>query len=105
MCPIQPGRSTLRPRPRTQTQVNHVQLLVSNGFLMRWIRVAPSHSNAEVQDEEQIARNVQALKNRLRGRGGTPGRRGRGRTDVGSGRESLPGSEYVIMISSANPPI
>ncbi|KAI0709061.1 signal recognition particle binding protein [Earliella scabrosa] len=54
---------------------------------------APSHSNAEVQDEEQIARNVQALKNRLRGRGGTPGRRGRGRTDVGSGRESLPGSD------------
>ena len=38
---------------------------------------------------------MQALKNRLRGRGGHPGRRGRGRADVGSGRESLPGSEYV----------
>ncbi|RPD66005.1 signal recognition particle binding protein [Lentinus tigrinus ALCF2SS1-7] len=53
----------------------------------------PSHSNADVQDEEQIARNVQALKNRLRGRGGHAGRRGRGRTDVGSGRDSLPGSD------------
>ncbi|KAI0807149.1 signal recognition particle binding protein [Fomes fomentarius] len=54
---------------------------------------APSQSSAEVQDEEQISRNVQALKNRLRGRGGQSGRRGRGRIDVGSGRESLPGSD------------
>ncbi|KAI0721641.1 signal recognition particle binding protein [Cerioporus squamosus] len=53
----------------------------------------PSQSNAEVQDEEQIARNVQALKNRLRGRGGQAGRRGRGRAEVGSGRDSLPGSD------------
>ncbi|TFK88673.1 signal recognition particle binding protein [Polyporus arcularius HHB13444] len=53
----------------------------------------PSQSNAEVQDEEQIARNVQALKNRLRGRGGQASRRGRGRTDVGSGRDSLPASD------------
>ncbi|KAI0747993.1 signal recognition particle binding protein [Daedaleopsis nitida] len=53
----------------------------------------PSESNAEIQDQEQIARNMQALKNRFRGRGGQPGRRGRGRTDVGSGRESLPGSD------------
>lgn len=44
-------------------------------------------------DEEQIARNVQALKNRLRGRGARGGRRGSGRSDIGSGRDSLPGSE------------
>lgn len=53
----------------------------------------PSQSGDNVLDEEHIARNVQALKNRLRGRGGQPGRRGRGRADVGSGRDSLPGSE------------
>ncbi|KAI0637097.1 P-loop containing nucleoside triphosphate hydrolase protein [Trametes polyzona] len=53
----------------------------------------PSQSGDNVLDEEQIARNVQALKNRLRGRGGQPARRGRGRTDVGSGRDSLPGSD------------
>lgn len=43
-------------------------------------------------DEEQIARNVQALKNRLRGRGGRAGRRGLGRAEAG-GRDSHPGSE------------
>ncbi|KAH9901259.1 P-loop containing nucleoside triphosphate hydrolase protein [Cubamyces lactineus] len=53
----------------------------------------PSQSSDNVLDEEQIARNVQALKNRLRGRGGPPGRRGRGRADVGNGRDSLPGSD------------
>ena len=58
----------------------------------------PSQSSDNVLDEEQIARNVQALKNRLRGRGGPPGRRGRGRADVGNGRDSLPGSEYVVFI-------
>lgn len=63
------------------------------------LSVAPSHSNADVLDEEQIARNVQALKNRLRGRGGRPGRQGQSRPDTGSGRDSLPGSEYVILYS------
>ncbi|EJF65737.1 signal recognition particle binding protein [Dichomitus squalens LYAD-421 SS1] len=57
------------------------------------VDTVPAVSNADVQDEEQIARNVQALKNRLRGRGGQAGRRGRSRTDVGSGRESVPGSD------------
>ncbi|OBZ75641.1 Signal recognition particle receptor subunit alpha, partial [Grifola frondosa] len=53
----------------------------------------PSQSSSTVLDEEQIARNVQALKNRLRGRGARPGRRGQGRTDAGNGRDSLPGSD------------
>ncbi|EFI28412.1 signal recognition particle binding protein [Coprinopsis cinerea okayama7 len=45
------------------------------------------------QDEQQIARNVQALKNRLRGRGGRRGGRGGGRSDAGSGRDSVPHSD------------
>ncbi|KAI0374755.1 P-loop containing nucleoside triphosphate hydrolase protein [Pilatotrama ljubarskyi] len=57
------------------------------------ISTLPSQSNDNVLDEEQIARNVQALKNRLRGRGGQPVRRGRGRSDAGSGRDSLPASD------------
>jgi len=53
----------------------------------------PSHDNEASVDEQQIARNVQALKNRLRGRGGRTGKRGSGRADVGSGRDSHPGSD------------
>ncbi|EMD38485.1 hypothetical protein CERSUDRAFT_113658 [Gelatoporia subvermispora B] len=52
----------------------------------------PTESVAVVVDEEQIARNVHSLKNRLRGRGGRAGRRGSGRADPGSG-DSLPGSD------------
>ncbi|KAL0070640.1 hypothetical protein AAF712_002483 [Marasmius tenuissimus] len=50
------------------------------------------------QDEQQIARNVQALKNRLRGRGGRRGGRGGGRTfsDAGSGRDSAPTSDSEL---------
>ncbi|KAJ3505503.1 hypothetical protein NLJ89_g7380 [Agrocybe chaxingu] len=44
------------------------------------------------QDEQQIARNVQALKSRLRGRGGRRGGRG-GRSDLTSGRESTAESD------------
>jgi signal recognition particle receptor subunit alpha len=44
-------------------------------------------------DEQQIARNVQALKNRLRGRGGRRGGRGMGRADPGTGRDVHPDSE------------
>ena len=55
--------------------------------------LVPSQSGATTIDEEQIARNVQALKNRLRGRGGRAGRRGPGRGETGSGRDSLPTSE------------
>ncbi|KAH9854099.1 signal recognition particle binding protein [Lenzites betulinus] len=57
------------------------------------LSILPSQSSSDVLDEEQIARNVQALKNRLRGRGGQPTRRGRGRADIGSGRDSVPGSD------------
>ncbi|KAF9001921.1 signal recognition particle binding protein [Cyathus striatus] len=49
----------------------------------------PSVSSDAPQDEQQIARDVQALKNRLRGRG----RRRGGVSRVASGRDSLPGSD------------
>ncbi|KAI8998762.1 P-loop containing nucleoside triphosphate hydrolase protein [Trametes punicea] len=57
------------------------------------ISTIPTQSDDNVLDEERIARNVQALKNRLRGRGAQPVRRGRGRADVASGRDSHPGSD------------
>ncbi|KAJ6547089.1 signal recognition particle, alpha subunit, N-terminal-domain-containing protein [Mycena capillaripes] len=53
----------------------------------------PTQSSDAPQDEQQIARNVQALKNRLRGRGGKRGGRGGGRPDAGSGRDSVPNSD------------
>jgi len=50
-------------------------------------------------DEQQIARNVQALKNRLRGRGGARAAgRGRARGEPGSGRDSHPNSEYAFAL-------
>ncbi|KAI0282196.1 P-loop containing nucleoside triphosphate hydrolase protein [Russula aff. rugulosa BPL654] len=57
---------------------------------------APSaESHPGTVDEQQIARNVEALKNRLRGRGGARAAgRGRARGDPGSGRDSHPNSEY-----------
>ncbi|TFK42745.1 signal recognition particle binding protein [Crucibulum laeve] len=54
----------------------------------------PSNNSDAPQDEQLIARNVQALKNRLRGRGGA--RRGGRSTrivDSGSGRDSHPNSD------------
>jgi len=48
----------------------------------------PTQSPSVPHDEQQIARNVQALKNRLRGRGGRRGGRA-----TGGGKESLPNSE------------
>jgi signal recognition particle receptor subunit alpha len=54
----------------------------------------PSQTIA-VPDEQQIARNVQALKNRLRGRGGRRGGRGSGRSEAGSGKDIHLNSEYV----------
>ncbi|CAK5264698.1 unnamed protein product [Mycena citricolor] len=56
------------------------------------LETLPTQSSDTPQDEQQIARNVQALKNRLRGRGGKRGGRG-GRSEAGSGRESVPGSD------------
>ncbi|KAI0094038.1 SRP54-type protein [Irpex rosettiformis] len=54
--------------------------------------VVPSDSGATTVDEEQIARNVQALKNRLKARG-RPIAGGRRRLEAGSGRDSLPTSD------------
>jgi hypothetical protein len=56
---------------------------------------APSQEVAAPTDEQQIALNVQALKNRLKGRGGRRVPSGRiNRTDSGgSGRESAAASE------------
>ncbi|CAA7267922.1 unnamed protein product [Cyclocybe aegerita] len=53
---------------------------------------APSISPDTPQDEQHIARNVQALKSRLRGRGGRRGGRG-ARSDLTSGRESTAESD------------
>ncbi|KAG6379125.1 SRP54-type protein [Boletus reticuloceps] len=53
----------------------------------------PSESPDVPQDEQQIARNVQALKDRLRGRGGRRGGRGISRVDSGSGRDGVPTSD------------
>ncbi|KAH9079181.1 P-loop containing nucleoside triphosphate hydrolase protein [Lactarius deliciosus] len=59
----------------------------------------PEHHLGTV-DEQQIARNVQALKNRLRGRGGTrtAGRGGRTRGDTGSGRDSHTNSDSDVTV-------
>lgn len=50
----------------------------------------PTISSDAPLDEEQISRNVQALKNRLRGKGK---RRGIARIDSGSGKDSHNASE------------
>lgn len=55
----------------------------------------PSQSSDVALDQQQIAKNVQALKNRLRGRGGRRGGKEGWRSDAGSGRDSVPNSEYV----------
>ncbi|KAK7023937.1 signal recognition particle binding protein [Favolaschia claudopus] len=57
------------------------------------VETLPTQSPDTPLDEQQIARNVQALKNRLRGRGGKRGGRGGGRSDAGSGRDSVPNSD------------
>ncbi|KAI0273799.1 P-loop containing nucleoside triphosphate hydrolase protein [Gloeopeniophorella convolvens] len=59
------------------------------------VETAPTESPSGTVDEQQIARNVQALKNRLRGRGGARGggRGGRARVESGSERESYPNSD------------
>ncbi|KAF9458645.1 signal recognition particle binding protein [Collybia nuda] len=53
----------------------------------------PSLALDAADDEQQIARNVQALKNRLRGRGVRRGGRVGGRVETGNGRDSLPSSD------------
>ncbi|KAF9072933.1 signal recognition particle binding protein [Rhodocollybia butyracea] len=53
----------------------------------------PSQSEDTAQDEQQIARNVHAIKARLRGRGRRPGRPNVRSMDSGSGRDSIPNSD------------
>ncbi|KAF4604100.1 hypothetical protein EYR40_001283 [Pleurotus pulmonarius] len=53
----------------------------------------PSQSSDVALDQQQIAKNVQALKNRLRGRGGRRGGKEGWRSDAGSGRDSVPNSD------------
>ncbi|TFL07003.1 SRP54-type protein [Pterulicium gracile] len=48
---------------------------------------------SELTDQQQIARKVQALQSRPRGRGGRRGGRGMARLDSGSGRDSVPNSD------------
>ena len=78
----------------TQTQVSQIMF---NMCSYAHSLPAPSVSPAVV-DEQQISRNVQALKNRLRGRGGRRGGKAASRTESGSGRESHPGSECVYSL-------
>jgi signal recognition particle receptor subunit alpha len=84
-----------------------LMILVSNAQII--VRViahehslvpVPSDSGATTVDEEQIARNVQALKNRLKARGRPIGGAGKRRPEAGSGRDSLPTSEFVPKISA-----
>ncbi|KIK63638.1 hypothetical protein GYMLUDRAFT_40706 [Collybiopsis luxurians FD-317 M1] len=57
----------------------------------------PSQSEDATQDERQIARNVQALKARLRGRGGRRGGKPSMRSfDSGSGRDSVNNSDSEV---------
>jgi hypothetical protein len=61
--------------------------------------LAPAESHPGTVDEQHIARNVQVLKNRLRGRGkARAAGRGRVRGDPGSGRDSHPNSEYAHLL-------
>ncbi|KAG9318261.1 SRP54-type protein [Chiua virens] len=57
------------------------------------LETLPSESPDAPQDEQQIARNVQALKARLRGRGGRRGGRGTSRVESGNGRDGAPTSD------------
>ena len=57
-----------------------------------YIPPVPSLNPDAPQDEQQIARNVQALKSRLRGRGGRRGGRG-GRAELPNTRDNATESE------------
>ena len=69
--------------------------LVTRVVKLSAVLEVPSESVETSMADEQIARNVQALKHRTIGRGARGGRRGPGRSDIGSGRDSYPGSEQV----------
>jgi signal recognition particle receptor subunit alpha len=65
---------------------------------------APTTFTEVVTDEQQIARRAQALKDKLRGRGGKRGR-GTARLDSASGRDSYPNSECVLRLPSSSRPL
>ena len=66
--------------------------------------LASAESHPGTVDEQQIARNVQALKSRLRGRGGARAAgRGRARGDPGNGKDSHPNSEYAHLDQTSYP--
>ena len=92
-------RSTARPQPESISPPSDdaetgraifLNILTPNQCIFI---TAPTISSDTPTDEQQIARNVQALKSRLRGRGGRRGGRGGGRVETGSGRESNAESE------------
>ncbi|KAI5124344.1 hypothetical protein M0805_008951 [Coniferiporia weirii] len=78
---IQDRKFKVRPAPRIEPPITPPSDDAST---------EPAIQSDAPVDEEQIALNVQALKNRLRGKGR---RRGVGRVDSGSGRDSLPASD------------
>jgi signal recognition particle receptor subunit alpha len=79
----QDRKSRLRPIIRT---------IIEDGTPSDEQDTAPSLDPDTTQDEQQIARKVQALKNRLRGRGGRRGGRG-GRAELPNTRENAIESE------------
>ncbi|KAJ4488443.1 signal recognition particle binding protein [Lentinula aciculospora] len=73
----------------------HMQPIVDSPPLSDDQSTEPSQSEDATQDEQQIARNVQALKARLRGRGG---RRPNMRSfDSGNGRDSVTNSDSEVI--------
>lgn len=61
-------------------------------------RLAPSQTENAPLDGQQIAKNVEALKTRLRGRGGGPNRRGGGRSRAAvESNAKDTASEYVCI--------
>jgi len=66
-------------------------------FLMGTLQVPTQTIESAPNSAEEIARNVSALKSRMRGRGGAAGGRGRGgkRSARSVGGDSGPGTEYA----------
>ncbi|KAF8078117.1 SRP54-type protein [Lyophyllum atratum] len=87
-------RTVARPPPEESTPPSDDQ------------STAPSLSADVPHDEQQIARNVQALKNRLRGRGGRRGGGGGGgRTASRIGIDSVPSSELKVQRKWGDQPV
>lgn len=76
--------------PATDEATRMFAFFLIESILDTYTHSEPAISSDSPVDEKEIARNVEALKNRLRGKGR---RRGMGRVESGSGRDSLPASE------------